>query len=486
MLAAVLRFYHLGQNPPSLNWDEVSNGYNAYSILKTARDEYGNFLPLTFRAFGDYNPALSVYTLVPSIAVFGLSEFAIRFPSALLGTLTVFLTYLLVKKLLANNILALIAAFFLAISPWHLQFSRYDHEANFMVFLTVAGLTTLMYSVKNPKLLSASALAFGLGINTYHGAKIWIPLIGLATLIFFGKNILKYKSQLIIPAIILAIFTFPIIANWQRATIRSSSVGIFASEQNPTKTFLSGYLSHFNPNFLFISGDNIIRHAVKGMGQLYVAELPLLIVGLISLVKSKATGSRFLLAWLLLAPIPASLATPTPHALRAITFMPIWHIISAFGLVTILTSSMHLKLKVLSLGFISVLGLYNFLTYLHLYYNHYPLLASIDWQDGYKDMVKYVDPIKDNYATVAMTNFYGHPYIFILFYAKFDPATYQKLPDKTRLGQYEFFGQSWEKKTPGLALVIRPDWQRPNPPPRYIKEIRDTSGQVIFKISEEE
>ena len=100
MLAAVLRFYQLGQIPPSLNWDEVSNGYNAYSILKTARDEHGNFLPLTFRAFGDYNPALSVYTLVLSIAIFGLNQFAVRFPSALLGTLTVLLTYFLTKKLL--------------------------------------------------------------------------------------------------------------------------------------------------------------------------------------------------------------------------------------------------------------------------------------------------------------------------------------------------------------------------------------------------
>ena len=99
LLAALLRFYQLGKNPPSLFVDEVSNGYNAYSILKTAKDEYGNFLPVTIRAFGDYNPALSVYLLVPSIAAFGLNEFAVRFPSAILGTLTVLLTYFLIKKL---------------------------------------------------------------------------------------------------------------------------------------------------------------------------------------------------------------------------------------------------------------------------------------------------------------------------------------------------------------------------------------------------
>ena len=49
ILAAVLRFYQLGQNPPSLDWDETAHGYNAYSILKTGRDEYGYKFPLYFR-----------------------------------------------------------------------------------------------------------------------------------------------------------------------------------------------------------------------------------------------------------------------------------------------------------------------------------------------------------------------------------------------------------------------------------------------------
>src|SRR3989344_3324808 len=89
ILAAFLSFYQLGKNPRSLNWDEASNAYNAYSILKTGHDEYGKFLPRTFKSFGDYNLALSVYPLVPSIGLFSLNEFAIRFPSALFGVLTV-------------------------------------------------------------------------------------------------------------------------------------------------------------------------------------------------------------------------------------------------------------------------------------------------------------------------------------------------------------------------------------------------------------
>src|SRR3989338_344065 len=82
LLAAVLRFYQLGQNPPSLDWDETAHGYNAYSILKTGRDEYGYKFPLYFRSFDDYKPPIYTYLVVPAVAIFGLNDFAVRFPSA--------------------------------------------------------------------------------------------------------------------------------------------------------------------------------------------------------------------------------------------------------------------------------------------------------------------------------------------------------------------------------------------------------------------
>src|SRR3989304_9431060 len=98
-LAAILRFYKLGTNPPGLYWDEAVLGYDAYSILNTGKDHHGETLPLFSESFGDWKLPGYHYLLVPSIAIFGLNEFAVRFPSALLGTLTVLLTYLLVKEL---------------------------------------------------------------------------------------------------------------------------------------------------------------------------------------------------------------------------------------------------------------------------------------------------------------------------------------------------------------------------------------------------
>ena len=120
LLAFFLRIYQLGVVPISPDWDEAALGYNAYSILKTSRDEYGKFLPLVFRSFDDYKPPLYIYLTVPSVALFGLNVFAVRFPSAVLGTLTVLLVYFLVRELFENHRhrdkIALVSAFLLAIS----------------------------------------------------------------------------------------------------------------------------------------------------------------------------------------------------------------------------------------------------------------------------------------------------------------------------------------------------------------------------------
>ena len=151
VLAAFLRLYKLGAVPPALYWDEASLGYNAYSILKTGFDEHHNFMPLTnFAAYGDYKPPLYIYATVPSIAVFGLNEFAVRFPSAFFGFLTVVLVYFLTKKLFLNGPflkikkveidVPIIATFLLAISPWHLQFSKAAFEANLGLFFSTLGI----------------------------------------------------------------------------------------------------------------------------------------------------------------------------------------------------------------------------------------------------------------------------------------------------------------------------------------------------------
>src|SRR3989344_4228507 len=103
IIAAALRLWHLGSVPPSLSLDEVSIGYNAYSILKTGTDEYGYRFPLLLRAYDDWRPASYAYMVMPFVWLFGLSVWAVRLPAALLGTAVIGGTYLLVREMLGRG-----------------------------------------------------------------------------------------------------------------------------------------------------------------------------------------------------------------------------------------------------------------------------------------------------------------------------------------------------------------------------------------------
>ena len=116
LLGLGLRLFRLDSRPLGFTWDEAALGYNAYSLIKTGRDEYGKILPVILKSFGDYKPGVYAYLAVPSIATLGLNEFATRLPSAILGTLLIVIVYLLTQNMFA--------ALLLAINPWSLYFSR--------------------------------------------------------------------------------------------------------------------------------------------------------------------------------------------------------------------------------------------------------------------------------------------------------------------------------------------------------------------------
>lgn len=486
VLATFVRVYKIDKNPPSLFIDEVSNGYNAYSILKTGRDEYGNFMPLTFRAFGDYNPALSVYLLTPTISVFGLNEWGVRLPSAILGSLSIPVVFLLVLKITQSRKIALIATFLESFDPWHIQFSRYDHEANFMLFFSLLGFTLFLYGLKKHRYLIFSAISFGLCLNTYHAAKIWVPLFVFTLALIAKKDLLKIKSKLIIPTLILFIFSIPFLLNINRSLIRANSVSIFSGKNWP-ETLANGYLSHFSPDFLFVQGDLMGRHTVDGMGLLYLFEAPLILIGLITIVSGKIKNKKLLFSWFLIAPIPAALSTPTPHALRSISFIPLFSVFLAYGINTLLNFKLQSYKKTLMFFAIGSIALYNIVSYFHLYYFHEPTLKAPDWRYGYKEMINFVNSVKGVDQTIAVSNYYGQPYIYTLFYSKYDPKKYQaQLGNKEHIDNWEFFGSSWERKKPGKIIMVRAPWQTPeDAKKRAIKTIYGPAKEEIFIITEE-
>ena len=211
ILAAVLRFWHISQNPPSLYWDEVSLVYNAYSVLKTAKDEHGKFLPVTnFAAFGDYKPPGYIYAAVPSVGVFGLNEFAVRFPSAAAGTLAVLVTYFLTRKLFSKRKISFLASFFMAISPWSIHFSRVAFEANLAALFSLIGIYLFVKFTKDRGFwIIPSGLSFVLAVNTYTGQRLFVPFILVVLLIQFRKQVAKNFKWVVLAAVLSSIISLP-------------------------------------------------------------------------------------------------------------------------------------------------------------------------------------------------------------------------------------------------------------------------------------
>ena len=98
LLAFLLRFWQINKIP-SLNPDEAALGYNAYSLIRTGKDEHGVSWPLHFKSFGDYKPGGYVYLAIPFVKVLGLSPLAVRLPNLIFSVLTVYVLYRLVLLL---------------------------------------------------------------------------------------------------------------------------------------------------------------------------------------------------------------------------------------------------------------------------------------------------------------------------------------------------------------------------------------------------
>ncbi|MBI3282577.1 glycosyltransferase family 39 protein [Candidatus Curtissbacteria bacterium] len=509
ILALVLRFYKLNTNPPGLYWDEAVFGYDAYSILKTAHDHHGQFLPLFFESFGDWKLPVYHYLLIPSIAIFGLTEFAVRFPSALLGTATVIAIFLIVKKLTQNINLALFSAFFLAISPWHIQFSRGGFESTAGLFAAAFGtyLAILAIEKKNILYFSSSGILFVLSMYSYHAYRIFVPLFLIALLAIYRKEL---KSQLakILPAIAIALlFLVPLAAFSLSAEGRARAISQSAfkkGEQQQARLdfdqkskkplrFMSkylyqepvyysyvaakGYIAHFSPTFLFFQGDQIGRHSQVDMGQIFLFEA-VFIVAALFLIKFTSIN-KIMLAWLLLAPIPASIVGPTPHAYRTLQMAIPLAYLSGLGAHYLISRKNFLLPKII----LGAFALYWFLSYLHLLFVHYPVKFAPDWQDGYRQMVEAIKKHQASFEMVYITNINQVPYIYLLFYQKYDPGRFIQLGgNRDGFDKYVFVSRDTDIYDKGRILYVAPSWEKVDG--KWLDAVNDSGGRHIYSLWE--
>jgi 4-amino-4-deoxy-L-arabinose transferase-like glycosyltransferase len=536
ILGGVLRFSHLTQAPPALNWDEVAMGYNAYSILNSGRDEFGKTLPVYFRSLNDYKRPVYVYATVASEALFGMNDFAVRFPAAFFGTLTIVLIYFLSLTLLKNKTIALLSALCLAIVPWHIQFSRAAFESTPGLFLTGLGILLSIWGIKrNLWLLPLAALSFGLSLYSYLGQRVVVPLLMLTVAVIFAKQIRTIfragKTKQIVPvslAVFIAVFFLVMLGLDSRnpeGNIRYQATSIFthadeykeaekrmqyAATQKiniPRRVFhdlpyftslelvMRGYLAHFSPDFFFFDRGQEHHHA-PGAGILYIWMLPFLLVGIYFLLRSGNLLSRaVIIIWLTGTPLAAAVTFQIPHALRVAEMILPVQILIACGLYYFFTEIMK-KRQVLVLPLVTVLLLISgfYLWYfLYEYHVHLPHERSKDWVYGRKEAVAYSEAHKNKYDKIIVSTALEFPHIFWLYYTKYDPAKYLATggthtgsfdDEANAFDKYEFHRFNYDKdSTPGKILFIgKPDEFPDTVTP--LKQIKYLNGDRAISIVE--
>ncbi len=512
--AALLRFWKLDQVPVALFGDEIDAGYHAYSLVKTGRDYQGNFMPLHFHSLAEWRTPLFIYSLVPSVAIFGVTPWGVRLPAAIFGVLSILGLYLLLGLFTKGNRhgqqVALVGAFVMAISPWHVQYSRAGFEVTMLLTFVIFALYFFLQSLDNKgKLLWLGVTLLTFSPWIYSTAKLFIPLLFIFLFLNYKKEILALPKKAILHTVLAAsLVGLPILystifgGGTQRALYTSvftdltveSEVGYARSLDSAshggaslgtTPRFLDrlfhnkitfwydrisgNYLGAFSTNFLFVEGDPNLRHSPKGIGQFYRIEFFTLLAGLVfffSGTTSKKT-KYLLVFWLLVGVLPSALTRDGGnHATRLILILPPLIILITYGLFTFFDLLQSIKLKASLLSIYVIILFQQFVFYGHNYLVHYPRDSERWWHFGFKESFEEIANIQKNFDRVIISMAGEPAWIFFGGLSQFPPEHWQKefpINNKTNLagfGEVSHIGKYYFAAVPesvgvyGLPKII--------------------------------
>ncbi len=498
-IAFLLRVIGNTHTPPSLYWEEVALGYDAYSVLQTGADHQGNAWPIVaFPSFGDFKPSGYFYALVPSVAIFGLNAFAVRLPAVLASTAITLFVFLWARDLAQPSkkavTIGLASALVWAIQPWGWWLGRVGFEVNLATFLLISGTYLLWRGTthlkqKNALLLFLATILLAGSMYTYHGTRLLAPLfagfIALWQLAQLPKN--KRFSRLNIGtwlglALLAGALVAPILIASQSPAVqqRIAETSIFTDlspiEDSNTYRALANntwwarilyhrsvfwaaelfknYSSHFSASFLFTAGDTNPRHSSQYLGLLYPWELITLLCGLVAVWVTSRSRFWLLIGLILLSPIPAMFTFATPHALRAFP-LAIWlAILSGWGGVVSFSwlkqqlGPLAKRLQINSFTSPALILVYSLAVFMSTfalgfyYWQVYPTRYSHEWQYGYEEMIAKMRHHQQPGEKLYVSRAYGRPSMYVLFYEKVDPQKVQSasptLPkDQRELLQFE-------------------------------------------------
>ncbi|OGK52627.1 hypothetical protein A2966_02175 [Candidatus Roizmanbacteria bacterium RIFCSPLOWO2_01_FULL_41_22] len=464
VFTTIALFLHLYKiNMGCLNADEAAFGYNAYSILKTGRDEYGNLLPLRLKSFGDYKLPLLAYLTVPFVGLLGLNEFSTRTVPVIIGIITPLLFYFLAKEITGDRRTGLIAAFLGSVSPWVQIITRHAHEASLAyLFISLAVFCLLRYrkTTAKPYLLLYSACSL-LALFSYHSSRLLIIFLSgylVVEQFLISRSLKRLWWPIVFAVIPLVIFFFSEtiqpntrVNNLLFYKTSGFSIAIEQFRKEDNNQFLRNkftqamqvlskqYLSYFSPEFLAFQGDQNKRFGYPGMSPITPIEYIFLFIGLYYVFKKQLPKRLLLTGILLIAPLTAALTWQENSLTRSYFLIVPIIIIVSYGVAQFWQDVKGQLWKTMALiVLILMFVIFSLLTW-DFYFNHYYKRPEVGfaWQCGYKELTQYVKNDYAKYNQFYITEKNGQPYIFFLYYLQYPPAHYQA---QARLSPPDVYG----------------------------------------------
>ncbi len=463
--AMLLRLFQFPKVPFSLFADEVDIGYQVLSFRETAKDYYGNLLPLQFRSFSDVRTSLPIYATILVSYLPGVSlELAVRLTPLLFSFGSLFLIYFFMNSLWEVFKLEKpkgpflpghFAVFILALTPWHFTYSRTGFELSQLLFANLLGFYLFFRYLKSHRGLTliCSLLVLGLTPMIYSTAKLAVIGYPLVLWLFSDPGGRKQLWQrwylgllVFIPLAVLlvsggagqrfseiAIFTDPTTStevDFQRQLDLGYEKAIGSSPSLITKLvhnkatfvlrrFINNALTPISAGFLFIAGDPNLRHALPNWGMLLKTFLIPLSLGLFFLFsRPSAKLTIFLFLLTALAIIPSALTRDgADHSSRLFMLLLPLTILITMGWIYL----GRYRLGILVLAIITLAESFFFF---HDYFKHYPYEADVNFHYGMKEIVQMA---KAESKVTVISPRYEPPLIFYLFYNHFPPEKFQSL-----------------------------------------------------------
>jgi 4-amino-4-deoxy-L-arabinose transferase-like glycosyltransferase len=451
VLAIFLRFWQLGAIPEGFHVDEASLGYNAYSLMKTGRDEYGAVMPLIMRGFNDYRAAIYSYITIPFIYVAGLNEWSVRAPTAIFGILFIFLTYAFVYRISKNRVLALLSMALAAISPLGILLSRVQSDplVCFVIFYAAVYCWFLWVEKRTIWYLCLFILGILVSFYTYTGIRLFALPFLLLIAAWYWRTFEK-RSKIAFAALFLIVFLFVGVLFFSPTGARFSQISVFSTmnvqlpldeeiredQHQPMlvtrvlhnkvtaygRFFLKNFTDYLSFPFLFSQASQPQREQIPNMGVLLLIECPFLLIGIYTAIRKKLPYGMFSILWFLLVPAVMSFASEeTPNIHRFFLAMIPIHLLVALGVLTTVQSIRARYRSMLILG-IFILFALNIFYFIHELFVHQPMHTPIYRNEPDKELAMYLKSASSSYDVIVSQKILED----MLFYWPIEPAVYQR------------------------------------------------------------